>query len=136
MSEVQAKRGYLRVERKLKNGRLKRAQQDCIVSAGMYDAKSIERDLWRAADEATARGEKVLDAVVETYGSREVAPCAWTPLLEERSTQRVSGFHSPYNQWQPESPLIAAMAQRQLAASQQDKSRRKEGTPGGVTESG
>ncbi len=127
MSEIQAKRGYLKVERTLKNGRKKLAQQECIVSAGMMDARTVERELLKAADSATARGETVIDGVVETFSSHEVPPCAWTPLMDRHTQETFSGFHSPFNQWQPDSPKIA-----QLKAN----ARRKEHSDSAVTESG
>lgn len=125
MSEIQAKRGYLKVERTLKNGRKTLAQQECIISAGMMDARTVERELLKAADSATARGDVVIDGVVETFSSHEVAPVAWTPLMDRRTQESFAGFDSPYNQWQPDSPRIIELA-----------TRRKERDQGVVSESG
>jgi hypothetical protein len=112
MSEIQAKRGYLKVERILKNGQKKSVRDEVIVSAGMMDGHTVERELMKAADTATARGEKVLDGVVEVFDKDEVAPAAWAPLMNRHSQLSFAGFDSPMNHWQPDSPMVMKLKAR------------------------
>jgi hypothetical protein len=115
MSEVQAKRGYLKVKKPGKYGGTKIGRQEMIVSGGMMDARTMDRELQKAADSSP---EEVVDAVTEVFDSREVAPAAWEPLMHDhRSQTAFSGFQSPMNQWQPESPLIRQLQSRRKGAT-------------------
>ncbi len=106
MSELQVKRAGLKVRKRDKIGRPYIGQQDVLVSSGILDVKSAERDLQLAADEATRLGEDVVGVELVTYDSHETPPAAWEPLLDHPSQERVfAGFYGP-GAFPPESPRI------------------------------
>jgi hypothetical protein len=103
---TRAKAGRLRVKKRDKAGREYLGQNEVIVSAGMYSAREMERELQRAADESA---EPVVDLEVETYSSREV-PAVETPTRVVSSQAQWGGFGGAT--FLPESPLLRRMTAR------------------------
>ena len=68
---VRAKKAFTKVEKRDKYGKPYVGIGETIISAGMFSAKEAERELQHSVDEAEARGERVVDVVVDTYDSRE-----------------------------------------------------------------
>lgn len=98
---ARAKRALLKVRKRNKYGKEYIGQNEVIAGAGMFSAKEAEAELMRAADEAD---EPVVDAVVETYGSREVPDFEGNPRRSTASHVQWGGFQGAG--WLPESPLL------------------------------
>jgi hypothetical protein len=103
---TRAKSGRLRVKKRDKAGREYLGQNEVIVSAGMYSAREMERELQRAADESS---EPVVDLEVDAYSSREV-PAIETPTRVLSSQTQWGGFQEAG--FLPESPLLRRIKTR------------------------
>lgn len=68
---TRAKRAYLKVRKRNKYGKPYVGQNEVVVSHGMFSAKEAHRELQKAADEASAEGQEVVDAVIEGYDRGE-----------------------------------------------------------------
>lgn len=103
---TRARSGRLRVKKRDKAGREYLGQNEVIVSAGMYSAREMERELQRAADES---GEPVVDLEVDAYSSGEV-PLIETPTRVLSSQTQWGGFQEAG--FLPESPLLRRIRAR------------------------
>lgn len=106
-SGLRAKRAYLKVEKHDKFGRPYIGQDDVIAGAGMFSAKEAEIALQHAADNSTAR---VVDAGLEVYTSREIAPFEGNPRRLNPTETVFGGFQNA--SWLPESPRVKAINAR------------------------
>lgn len=113
---TRARSGRLRVKKRDKAGREYLGQNEVIVSAGMYSAREMERELQRAADES---GEPVVDLEVDAYSAHEV-PAIETPTRVLSSQTQWGGFQGAG--FLPESPLLRRIKAR----------REQRDDPGGV----
>lgn len=112
---VRARKAYTKVEKRDKYGKPYVGVGETIISAGMFSAREAERELQYAVDEAESRGERVVDAVVDTYGSREVPAIESNPRRSSGGAG-VWGFEAA--SWLPESPEL----RRRQARREQEQS--------------
>lgn len=115
MAAVRAKSAHVKVIKHDKYGKPYVGIGEQIVSSGLFSAKEAERELQKVVDDSAARGETVVDAVVETYGHREVPPIEGNPRRATGGTG-VWGFEGA--SWLPESPEI----RRRQARREQEQS--------------
>lgn len=100
---VRARKAFTKVEKRDKYGKPYVGIGETIISAGMFSAKEAERELQKSVDEAEARGERVVDAVVDTYGPRENPDVMGNPRRASGGLG-VWGFEGA--SWLPESPEL------------------------------
>jgi len=76
---VRARKAFTKVIKHDKYGKPYVGVGETIVSRGMFSAREAERELQKSVDAAESRGERVVDAVVDVYGSRENPEIAGNP---------------------------------------------------------
>ena len=79
---TRAKSGRLRVKKRDKSGREYIGQNETIVSAGMFSSREMEKELQKAADEAT---EEVVGIEMDHYAPGE-APISAAPTRVDNET--------------------------------------------------
>lgn len=111
---VRARSAFTKVVKHDKYGKPYVGVGETIVSRGMFSAREAERELQKSVDAAEARGEQVVDAVVDVYGSRENPEIAGNP---RRATGGAGFWGFEAATFLPESPELRRRQARREQSS-------------------